>query len=113
MTLVVDPWEWLTEDGDLPRQDVRLRRQTLFVARLIEYGGTLKKGESRETLIECKRRPHHRPCMGLLWVTKTLEEQIDAICLVCGDHAARIRNWQETDWATGMMEPGPPLFDDV
>lgn len=39
--LVVDPWHWLTEDGHFPDNNMRLRRQILRIARLIEYGGPL------------------------------------------------------------------------
>ena len=51
------------EDGDLPR--------TTFdcdggpeVARFIEYGGSLQTLECPETLIECRRRPGGKPCLG-------------------------------------------------
>jgi hypothetical protein len=39
--LIVDPHHWLDENGDLPVDNPRLRRQVLRVARLIEYGGPL------------------------------------------------------------------------
>ena len=55
--LVVDPRHWLMEDGDLPKTNLRLRRQALRVARLIDYGGPLAVGESREPLVECTKRP--------------------------------------------------------
>ena len=55
--LVVDPWHWLTKDGDFLYDNPRLYRRMLRIARFIEYGGQLKTNETRETLTECKRRP--------------------------------------------------------
>lgn len=103
--LIVDPWHWLTKDGSLPDAPPRLRRNALMVARLIEYGGPLEAGQCRETLVECGRRPKHRPCCGMLWVTKTDRDAILAFCLVCKSDQVVISNWQETEWAKGPMEP--------
>ena len=108
MALVVDPFHWLREDGSLPNENPRLRRQVLRVARLIEYGGPLRPLESRETLIECTRRPRNKPCSGLLWVAKTKENAIHAFCLVCKNDDTFVHHWEETEWADGMMEPVPP-----
>jgi hypothetical protein len=108
MVLVVDPWHWLEKDGSFPANNPRLRRRIIRVARFIEYGGPLQPGEGRETLVECKRRPHGRPCLGLMWVTKTESDTIEAFCLVCSSTEALIHNWQETEWASGMMEPVNP-----
>lgn len=36
--LVVDPWHWLTKEGDLPIHHPRLYRRILRIARFIEYG---------------------------------------------------------------------------
>lgn len=105
--LVVDPWHWLDKDGDLPTENSRLRRQILRVARFIEYGGPLEALECRETLIECKRRPGGNPCMGLMWVVKTKSGAINALCRICMTDEAMIHNWQETQWAEGMMEAVP------
>jgi hypothetical protein len=112
--LVVDPRDWLQEDGRLPTDNLRLRRLVLRIARFIEYGGTLKPGESRETLVECRRRPKGAACLGLMWVQKTRDNAIFAFCCACGDDEAFVHNWQATEWATGMMEPvpGPPLGPD-
>ena len=59
--LTVDPWHWLTEDGHFLFDNPRLYRRMLRIARFIEYGGSLKKNETRETLIECRRRPKGKP----------------------------------------------------
>ena len=106
--LVVDPSHWLDADGSLPTGNPQLRRQMLRVARLIEYGGPLKRGESRETLIDCARRPNRKPCPGLLWVLKTEEDAIVAVCSGCGVNEAMVHNWQGTPWAEGVMAPVPP-----
>ena len=108
MVLVVDPWSWLEKDGGFPTSNPRLRRRIIRVARFIEYGGSLQAGESRETLVECKRRPGGRACLGLMWVTKTETDAIEAFCAVCSSAEAVIHNWQETEWASGMMEPVAP-----
>lgn len=105
--LVVDPWHWLDKNGDLPTDNLRLRRQVLRVARFIEYGGPLQALECRETLVDCRRRPGGRPCMGLMWVAKTESGAINALCRICRTDEAMIHNWQETEWAQGMMEAVP------
>ena len=102
MTLVVDIRHWLDANGD---PDPRLRRQVLRIARLIEYGGPLEPGQTRETLIECTRRPGQKSCLGLLWVAKTGDGRIDAFCRVCGQERIYVSGWQDTDWATRPMEP--------
>jgi hypothetical protein len=108
--LIVDPHHWLAQDGSLPSTNLRLRRQVLRIARLIEYGGPLQVGASRETLVECKRRPRGQPCLGLMWVAKrdAPDFAIHAYCLVCGENEAMIYKWADTEWADGMMEPVPP-----
>jgi hypothetical protein len=111
MVLVVDPWHWLTEDGDFLVDNPRLYRRMLRIARFIEYGGQLQKNETRETLIECKRRPKGRPCPGLMWVVKMDDDAILARCLPCKIDEALIHNWHETEWAEGMMEAVPVSFD--
>ena len=108
MALVVDPFHWLHEDGSLPHENPRLRRQVLRVARLIEYGGPLRSLESRETLIECTRRPNRKPCPGLLWVAKTERNVIHSFCMICKTDDTFVHNWEETEWADGMMEAVPP-----
>jgi hypothetical protein len=107
--LVVDVHHWL-EKGELPHHDLRLRRKVLRIARFIEYGGPLDVRESRETLMECKRRLGGKPCPGLMWVSKrgAPEFEIAAYCIVCREQEAAIYNWADTDWADGMMEPVPP-----
>jgi len=105
--LSVDPWHWLTKDGHFLVDNPRLHRRMLRIARFIEYGGGLEKSETRETLVECKRRPKGKPCMSLMWVVKTVGDRILAHCLVCKTDEVIIQNWQETEWAEGMMEPVP------
>ena len=110
-TLVVDPWHWLTEDGHFLVDKPRLYRRMLRIARFIEYGGPLGRNETRETLIECTRRPKRRACVGLMWVVKTDDDAILAQCVLCGNEEAFIHNWQETEWASGMRDPVPVAFD--
>ncbi len=105
--LVVDPWHYLSKEGDLLTEDRRLYRRMLRIARFIEYGGPLARLETRETLVECKRRPHGKSCLGLMWVAKADDDAILARCLVCKTDEAYVHNWQETEWADGMMEPVP------
>ncbi len=103
--LVVDIRHWLTPDLSLPTDNLRLRRQVLKIARLVEYGGPLPPGHTRETLVECSRRPNRQQCLGLLWVTKQDVETIFAHCLICGGDQIHISGWEDTDWAEGPMEP--------
>jgi len=111
--LVVDVHHWLEENGSLPRENMRLRRQVLRIARFIEYGGRLDAREHRKTLIECKRRPRGKPCPGLMWVAKepAPDFAIHAYCVVCRESEAMIYNWADTEWADGMMEPVSPELD--
>ena len=109
MTLVVDPWHWLDESGEFPRDNLRIRRQIIRIARFIEYGGPLHQGGRRETLVECKRRPGRKACLGLVWVFKTKQDEIIAHCPECETDEAVINNWQDTLWADGMMEPVPTV----
>ena len=103
--LVVDPWHWLSEEGDLPTDDARARRQALRVARLIEAGGPLARGESRETLVECTKRPGRKACLGLMHVEKTEQDEIYAFCPLCRGDELTIHNWQGTRWAQGLSAP--------
>jgi hypothetical protein len=106
--LTVDPWHWLTEDGHFLFDNPRLYRPMLRIAHFIEYGGELlQKNETRETLIECKRRPKGKACRGFIWVVKTADDGLLAHCIICKTDEVFIQNWQKTDWAEGMMEPVP------
>jgi hypothetical protein len=109
--LTVDPWHWLADDGGFLYDNPRLHRRMLRIARFIEYGGPLEKNETRETLIECKRRPKGKACLGLMWVVKTEDDGIFAHCVACRNEEAFIHNWQETEWAHGMMEAVPVMFE--
>src|SRR6185295_11372489 len=80
MALFVDIRHWLDERGDLPRDNLPVRRQALRIAQLIEAGGPLQTGQFRETLVACSCRPHRKPCMGLLWVEKAEDDRIWAYC---------------------------------
>ena len=111
--LVVDPWHWLDKDGYFLVENPVLYRRMVRIARFIEYGGPLKKNETRETLIECSKRPKKKPCLGLMWVVKTPDDGILAHCIVCRSEEVFIHNWQETEWADGMMEPVPVMLDEA
>lgn len=108
MVFVVDIRDLLDEHG-YPAQPTR--RRGLRLARLIEYGGPLTPRHTRETLVECSRRPRRKPCEGLLWVVKTDDHRIEAFCPVCKQELIVISGWEETDWAEGPMEPAP--LDDL
>lgn len=103
--LVVDVNHWLDQDGSLPTEDKKLRRRVLRIVRLIEYGGPLERHQTRETLVECRRRPLGKPCVGFLWVVKTERDNIHAYCPVCDHEEASISGWQHTIWAYGAMPP--------
>lgn len=109
--IVVDPRHWLSEDGHFIVDSPRLYRQMLRIARFIEYGGELERNETRETLMECRRRPKGKACLGLMWVVKTDDDRILAHCVVCRSEETLIGNWQKTEWAEGMMPAVPVSFD--
>jgi len=62
--LVVDPWHGLHRDGTFLTADARLYRRMLRIARFIEYGGPLKQGETRKTLLDCNRRARGKRCLS-------------------------------------------------
>lgn len=105
MVLIVDIRDWLDNHGELPSDNLRVRRRALRVAQLIEAGGPLETGQFRETLVACSCRPNRKPCLGLLWVEKTEDEQISAYCVACKREEIWISGWQATRWAQGPMEP--------
>jgi|SRR5512139_3229312 hypothetical protein len=108
MALIVDIRHWLDERGELPLDNVQVRRRALRIAQLIEAGGPLENGQVRETLVACSCRPNRKPCLGLLWVEKARDEQIWAYCLSCRREEIMISGWQETMWARGPMAPSTP-----
>lgn len=102
--VVIDPWHWLNPDGTLP-EEPRLRKRTLRVVRFIEAGGPLLRGEAREVLVECEKRPGSVPCRSLLLVVKTERNEIHAFCTACGGVDSIISNWEGTRWARGLVPP--------
>jgi len=104
--LIVDPFHWLDRNGEIPTDNLKLRTRLLSVLRVIEYGSTLQRGESCETLIECKKRPGGRRCLGLLRVTKTKDDSLFAFCPQCDAEHMLVSNWQNTKWALGATLPG-------
>lgn len=105
MTMIVDIRHWLDERGELPIDNLHVRRRALRIAQLIEAGGPLERGQVRETLVACSLRPNRKQCLGLLCVEKTKDERIWAYCLSCQREEILITGWQETMWANGPMEP--------
>lgn len=111
MTLMVDINHWLDENGELPTRNLRVRRNALRIVRFIEYGGTLKQREGRETLIECKKRPRGKSCLGLMWVAKLNDDRLEAHCPACNELEAIVSGWQDTLWADGIAI-ALPMTDD-
>jgi len=97
--LIVDPWHWLEPNGAIPKENPKLRRRLLAVLRVIEYGSSLKQGASCETLIECRKRPGGRGCLGLLQVARIEDDSLFAFCPECGTEHLLVSNWQKTRWA--------------
>lgn len=108
MNYFINATHWITDGDTIPEKPPAFRRNVLRVARFIEYGGPLAPLHSRETLVECHRRPKGRPCQGLMWVTKLEDGRIHATCPACGKDEFFISGWKETIWAEGPMEPVPP-----
>ena len=107
MTLVVDPWHWLTLAGEIPAGRPRLRRNVLNVARVVEYGATLSRGQFRETLLECSNRLRGARCQGLLWVEKRTDDSLLAFCPKCTADHLLVHNWQGTRWSNGQASATP------
>jgi hypothetical protein len=97
--LIVDPWHWLDPNGSIPEDNPRLRAHLLAVLRVIEYGSPLGREMSCETLIECRKRPGGRRCLGLLRVEKAENDSLFASCPKCGTEHMLVSNWQKTRWA--------------
>lgn len=98
--LVVNPWDWLSADGEIPANNPRLRRQVLAVLRIVEYGSRIAPGEHCETLIECRKRPGRRACGGLLWVQRGWDDSLLASCPKCQTEQMLVHNWRGTKWTT-------------
>ena len=109
MIKVVNPNHWLNEDGSFPEES-RLRNRTIRVAQYIEYGGPLRVGESRETLLPCRYRPGGRACPGFMMVLKQKDDAIQSFCMVCTEDDFLIYEWEQTRWARG---PSVPVHVDV
>ncbi len=105
MIRIFDIRHFLDERGELPLDNLAIRRQALRLAQLVEAGGPLEEGQFRETLVACTARPNRKPCPGLLWVEKTRDLRIHAYCLVCQRDELLISGWEMTPWAAGPMEP--------
>jgi hypothetical protein len=101
---VVNPHNWLNEDGSFPEES-RLRNRMIRVAHYIEYGGTLRTGESRETLLPCRCRPGGRACPGFMMVLKQKDDAIQSFCMVCTQDEFLIYEWEDTPWAKGPSVP--------
>ena len=99
--LVVDPRDWLDENGELPSNNPRLRRRVLGVLRVVEYGSGLLPGEYCETLIECLKRPGGSRCSGLLVVERApdLDDSLLAYCPECGADVMMVHDWKGTKWS--------------
>ena len=101
---VVNPHHWLNEDGSFPEES-RLRNRMIRVAQYIEYGGPLRIGESRETLLPCRCRPAGRACPGFMMVLKQKDDAIQSFCAVCTEDDFLIYEWEHTPWAKGPSVP--------
>lgn len=77
-TRVVD-FEHFLNDGELP-SELPLRARALALAQIVEVGGPVPPGHTRETTIGCKRRPGGRACPGILWVLKEDDNSISTFC---------------------------------
>lgn len=104
MITVATPSHWLNEDGSFPT-DPRLHARAIRLAQCIEAGGSLQRGQARETLIACRRRPGGQTCLGLLWVLKQNDDAIHAFCGLCKADEYLIYEWEDTLWAEGPMDP--------
>lgn len=102
---VVNPWHWLNEDASFPDN---VRGRAIRVAQCIEYGGSLRRGHGRQTLIACRRRPDGSPCPGLMFVLKQSDDAILAFCEVCNEEEFLIYEWEDTPWAKGQQPPIDP-----
>jgi hypothetical protein len=100
---VVNPWHWLNADGSFPLEP-RLRKRIARVAQCIEYGGGLRIGQARQTLIACRGRG----CLGFMVVLKQKDDAIQVFCASCTLDEFLIYEWEETPWAKG-----PPVAVEV
>jgi len=101
---VVNPRHWLNEDGSFP-EGSRVRNRMIRVAHCIESGGTLRIGESRETLLPCRCRPGGLACPGFMMVLKQKDDAIQSFCSVCTQDEFLIYEWEDTPWAAGPRAP--------
>ncbi len=103
--VTVNPAHWLDDDGFIPAEPPALRNKALRVAQAIEAGGPLARGQSRETLTPCTKRPNGVACPGLMVVIKQRDDAILLFCPICTNDEYLIYEWEDTLWAEGPMEP--------
>lgn len=102
--VTVIPAHWLDDDL-IPAEPPALRTKALRMAQAIEAGGPLPRGLSRETLIPCTKHPDGVACCGLMVVVKQRDDAILLFCPICPNDELLIREWEDTLWAEGPMEP--------
>lgn len=101
---VVNPHDWMGEDGSFPEHP-RVRSRMIRVAQFIEYGGPLRTGETRPTLVPCRWRPGGRACPGFMAVLKQKDGAILALCMSCTEDEFVIYEWEDMPWARGPERP--------
>lgn len=109
MTLVVDPWHWLNEDGELPLEHPKLWPKLNRIGQFVDSGCDLEPNHGRETLLRCRRRQSGKPCSASMWVARQPDGALLCACPRCHHEEMVIHNWEDTLWAVNRMGSLPVL----
>ena len=110
MTWVTDLSHFIdAETGLLPTNVPGAARRLMeHQTRIVAAATTVANGLARATEaldpINCRRRPGHRPCSGVIDHHVWADERITWQCTSCGDNGI-ISNWQSTAWDRRPVRP--------
>lgn len=97
-TWVTDLTHFLDETGGFPANiPGPARRLGEYLASIVA-AATAADGPGRQsTAIQCRRRPGHCPCPGVVRYRILSDNRVNWACPSCGDNGF-IANWQGTAW---------------
>jgi ribosomal protein S27AE len=98
MAWVTDLTHFLDETGALPDGLPRpARRLAVYLASIVEAATAVQRPGGQTVAIQCRRRPGHRRCPGVISYRILSDTRVNWACPRCGDNGF-IANWQGTAW---------------
>jgi hypothetical protein len=85
-----------------------------YVNEIVLAATASPKNRWKQSAIPCRRRPHHRKCLGRLLVSERANGDIEYRCPKCSEQGV-IRGWQDgvSDLTEFRDESGGPAFEIV